>query len=113
MVGPYGYDDASGFAGCVIGMLTIWPSSLMIRKRTMESESHVNLEDRAGWKRDVRIVKGSPLARRMLVKYTVPEPIGDEATCKLWGPQPSYLCDPSLGRSGLHSPVACLSIPKV
>ena len=34
MVGPYGYDDASGFAGCVIGMLTIWPSSLMIRKRT-------------------------------------------------------------------------------
>ena len=50
----------------------------------MESESHVNLEDRAGWKRDVRIVKGSPLARRMLVKYTVPEPIGDEVTCKLW-----------------------------
>jgi hypothetical protein len=31
---------------------------------------------------DVRIVKGSPLARRILVKYTVPEPIRDEVTRK-------------------------------
>lgn len=30
----YDYDKASGLAGCVIGMLTTWPSSLMIRKRT-------------------------------------------------------------------------------
>jgi len=48
------YDEGE-FVGCVIGMLAIWPSSLMIRNR--------------------RIKKGSPLARRMLVKYTVPEPL--------------------------------------
>jgi len=29
-------------------------------------------------KKDARIVKGSPLARRILVKYTVPTPVRDE-----------------------------------
>jgi len=33
--------------------------------------------------RDTRIVKGSPLARRILVKYTVPEPKGYELTSEL------------------------------
>jgi len=34
----YDCDEVGGFVGCVIGMLTIWPSSLMIRKRTVGSE---------------------------------------------------------------------------
>ena len=46
-------------------------------------ESHVRLDSgQVRRKRNVRIVKGSPLARRMLVKYTVPEPTRDEVICK-------------------------------
>lgn len=62
----------------------------------MGLESQVSLGGGDGME-DVRIVKGSPLARRMLVKYTVPAPIMDEVTWKLWGRRPSYLCDPSPG----------------
>ena len=77
----YDYDEASEFVGCVIGTLTIWPSSLIILKRTVGLQ--VSLDGgqvRRG--RNARIVKGSPLARRMLVKYTVPEPIRNEVACE-------------------------------
>jgi len=39
----YDCDEVDGFVGCVIGMLTIWPSSLIIRKRTVGSKPRVSL----------------------------------------------------------------------
>ena len=47
--------------------------------------------------RDARMVKGSPLARLMLVKYTVPESTEGEPTRKSRDMSLPHLCDPSLG----------------
>ena len=65
----------------------------------LESHARVRRAERLDvTKKNVRIVKGSPLARRMLVKYTVPEPIGDEVIVNRRHRPLPYLCGPSLGR---------------